>query len=289
MHIFQRQIRVVLDDPLDVICILCDTDRSVLKRDIGTLEQLETVGLRACRTFTRTGQHIGVAGEIQGEVLSFGDGDSCRIRNVLDQRDGLAVFNRCNRIVQRSVYSGTDPGCRVVLCFDGKFPLLILRRFHTARKIAAYVAGEGPSGYCNGAARQAFIEGNAFYRSERTVADRYRSGTSTSTHLRYSRFTAAGEGPSGNRQLTFVHIRIAEAVQDGPLIRVKGSACNRRNIPVQECRLRRIVKYPVLDRQFTPVVILDGIYTSGKGAAVNGKNRRCFRGILIAVIPAVFQ
>ena len=70
LHIFQGQIRVVLNDALDVVCALRDPDGAVLEGDGGILQKLEGVRLRVRGTRARPCQGIGMLIEIQNELFA---------------------------------------------------------------------------------------------------------------------------------------------------------------------------------------------------------------------------
>ena len=110
-HVLQCKVRVVLDDAHDVLgginCLcevfLRDVDRTVLEHYRRILQKLEAVGLGACRACTRLVERIGVAIEVNCEVLSRGNRHAAGIGNVSKHQDGLTVLDGGNSLLQRLV------------------------------------------------------------------------------------------------------------------------------------------------------------------------------------------
>ena len=100
---------------------------------------------------------------------------------------------------------------------------------------------------------------------------------------------AGCKGSVVDDELSFVHFIIQLAIQDDGLIRHERSIVDRRLVPVQHRCLRDIRKGSAIDRQLSIIIVFDRIQTAGERTAMDDHVGWFLRGVLISVVPAVFD
>ena len=113
VHILQGQIGVVLNDALNIICALGNADGTIFEGNGGVSQELEAIGFCTGRTSPGTDQRIGVSAKINGKVLVGGHGNANRVRNVLQNIDGLAIAHHFDRLGHGVIGLATHHNCLV--------------------------------------------------------------------------------------------------------------------------------------------------------------------------------